>query len=552
MKYHSKFNRRDALKAMLAASTTGALGTLGQLSLMTNAAAATPAFGDYKALVCVFLYGGNDSFNMLLPTDPSSHATYSGIRGNLAVSNTDLDLATVSSTASNLNAGTLAGDSGNPYNINQQEETAYLKGLYGLKDVLGAELGVNGVMPELAQLITDKRASVIANLGNLVHPIERDQIINKTAELPLFLFAHNHQQRALQTGQGNNLNDIGWAGRIADSWQGVNGDSPLGLNISYFGGDRMLIGNETSPLVINPNSPPKQIDMRNNPSWNNHLDRRALFKALAGESNSSDRVSFDFENTAGTMDPLKNLYNQSLLKSLSVFDSLNEAWDGNTVEYATKDPYGNKLFTVPDANQLGFNSEISGSLIRQLEAVAKMIELGAGASQSLGSGYSRQVFMVRLGGFDTHGDQVTKHPKLLREISLALWNFQKALEEKGHADKAMTFTMSDFGRTMSNNGDGTDHAWGAHHIVMGGNGSNAVGTFKGGQLIGDLPDLSIDGSDDYSDKGRIIPGLAQDQLNATLCSWFGIEESAMSNIFPNIGNFKKDSTIRSAYLDLII
>jgi hypothetical protein len=315
----------------------------------------------------------------------------------------------------------------------------------------------------------------------------------------------------------------------------------------------MLIGNETSPLVINPNSPPRHIDMRNSPVYNSHYDRRALYKALAGQSSSSgDRVNFGFENTVGTMDPLKNLYNQAQLKSLSIFDSLNEAWEGNKVEYSTKDPYGNALFTVPSAGQLGFSGELSGSLIRQLEAVAKMIELGAGANKALGPNYSRQVFMVRLGGFDTHGDQVTKHPKLLREVSLALWNFQKALEEKGHADKAMTFTMSDFGRTMSNNGDGTDHAWGAHHIVMGGNGSNTIGTFKGGQMIGDLPDLSIDGADDYSDQGRIIPSTAQDQLNATLCNWFGIDDATMSEIFPNIENFKQDSDIRSAYLDLIV
>lgn len=552
MKHYSKFSRRDALKAMLGASATSALGSLGQLSLISNAMAATsPNFGDYKALVCVFLYGGNDSFNMLLPTDSGGYSTYSGIRGDLAVSNTDLGLAAVSSTGGDLNTGTLSTGVGNPYNVNKKEATAYRKGVYGLKDTLGVELGVNGVMPELAQLITDKRASVVANLGNLVRPVTRDQIINKTADLPLHLFAHNHQQRALQTGQGDNLNDIGWAGRIADTWQGINGYSPLGLNISYFGGDRMLIGNETAPLVINPNAPPKHLHMRSDPTKNADVDRRALFKALAGQNASSDRVNFGFENTPGTLDPLKNFYNQSLLKSLTVFDTLNEAWQ-DEVHYDTKDPYGNKLFTVPTAEQLGFSGSLKGSLINQLEAVAQMIDLGAGTNKTLGPEYNRQIFMVRLGGFDTHGDQVNKHPILLRELSLALWDFQKALEEKGHADKTMTFTMSDFGRTMSNNGDGTDHAWGAHHIVMGGDGSNTIGTLKGGQMVGSLPDLSIGGPSDYSSKGRIIPSLAQDQLNATLCNWFGIDESMMSAILPNIENFQQDSAINSAYLDLII
>jgi uncharacterized protein (DUF1501 family) len=188
-------------------------------------------------------------------------------------------------------------------------------------------------------------------------------------------------------------------------------------------------------------------------------------------------------------------------------------------------------------------------LINQLESVAKMIDMGTKDAFKSG-GYKRQIFMVSLGGFDTHSNQDTEHPLLLRELSLGLSKFQNAMEELGHANKVTSFTMSDFGRTLGNNGDGTDHAWGAHHLVMGGDGQNNPGNLMGGQMLGQLPDVTIDGTDDYSDKGRIIPSTAQDQLNASLCRWFGVDEVLMPTIFPNLQNFVTFSgDLNSAYLN---
>jgi uncharacterized protein (DUF1501 family) len=124
------------------------------------------------------------------------------------------------------------------------------------------------------------------------------------------------------------------------------------------------------------------------------------------------------------------------------------------------------------------------------------------------------------------------------------------MEELGHANQVTTFTMSDFGRTMSNNGDGTDHAWGAHHLVVGGDGQGSSGNLRGGQMTGSLPDITLEGADDHDERGRIIPSTGQDQLNATLCRWFGVEESILAGIFPNLANFRTDSGVASsAYLN---
>jgi len=530
--------RRDFLRTLIAGGAAGALGSMGQLALMREASAASPAFSGYKAMVCVFLYGGNDSFNMIMPTGTDAlkgHPAYAASRGDLSVANNPLAFGD----------GTLSSGSGNPYYSAGETNGAYLKGLYPIGN---SGLGINGVMPEFAHLVANNRASVMSNIGNLVQPVTRAEIQAKTANLPLFLFAHNHQQRALQTGQGNNLNDVGWAGKIADSWTGVNNNSPLGLNISYAGSDRMLIGKDSVPLAIGTGTPPRFYDMYKD-KYTAHTDKRALFQALAGIENTSStgKVSFDQFNTHKTQDPFESILAGASKKSMNAFDLLYDSLNDYEPNYTSKDSYGNDLFSVPTSDQLGLSDDIGGRLLSQLGAVAKMIDIGANGHFT--DGYNRQIFMVSLGGFDTHSEQDTKHPLLLRELSLALSSFQKALEEKGHANKVTTFTMSDFGRTLGNNGDGTDHAWGAHHLVMGGDGANLSGNFNGGQVIGTLPEMVLDGNDDYSDRGRIIPTTAQDQLNATMCRWFGVDGTLMPALFPNLANFAQSAgDIESAYL----
>ncbi len=538
-------DRRDFMAMLLKGSAAGALGSMGQLALMNQAMAAAPSFSGYKALVCVFLTGGNDSLNMLVPTN-ASYSDYKAIRGALAVAENDLNISLIGADIHN---GLLGKGIANPYNVDLKHQSAYTKGYYDLS-AKGIKLGVNAVMPEFAQLVNDNKVTLIANVGNLVTPVTKDQIENNSANLPLFLFAHNQQQRALQTGQGNNLDDIGWAGKIADAWKGINNNASLGLNISYAGNNRMLIGNDTSPVVLKPGSPPFFKEMRQN---QNHFedDRRAVFKALSGLASETSSSTLAF-NTTGFTDnnPFMRLYSNMINRSMSSNDALLKAWNSQSFEYSSKGSYGEKLFDVVSANDLGFGQSIKGNFIRQLEAVAKMIDLGAKDVFNSGN-YKRQIFFVSMGGFDTHFSQSNRHPLLLRELSLGLWKFQKAMEELGHEEKVTTFSMSDFGRSISiNAGAGTDHAWGGHHFVMGGAGDKRSGNLNGGNLIGSLPSLKQGSNDDFSNKGRLIPSLAQDQLNASICSWFGVDENLLSTVFPNLSNFERTSgVVNSAFLD---
>ncbi|QKQ25165.1 DUF1501 domain-containing protein [Candidatus Reidiella endopervernicosa] len=438
-------DRRSFLRALLASGMGGIGAPLLNLS---NANAATPAFDDYKALVCLYLFGGNDAFNMVVPIGDESgstaigqgHQTYGDIRGNLTVAADDLDLAT------NFAGGLLGSGSGNPYYVDGTQQSAYVKGVYPLGTT---GLGFNGVMPELAQLYSDNRLAVINNVGTLVEPTTKANI--GSIDRPPFLFAHNHQQRALQTGWADNLSAAGWAGRLADLWGigrgGVNNNHTLGMNISYAGSNRMLIGDTSTPVNLNAGDILTYAGMEDGSS-SEDLQRKALFRGMNGQNAGSD--------------PLRGLYNNMLTGALSMSDLLITEWP-NTPDFAgLTGPYGEALFGRPDSTTLGFTANISSSLFYQLESVAKMASLGKRL------GLNRQIFVVSMGGFDNHSVQLERHPRLLRQLSLSLWKFQRAIDSLGMGNEVTLFTQSDFGRTMSNNGDGTDHAWGTDNLIVGG------------------------------------------------------------------------------------
>lgn len=503
---------------------------------------ASPRFGDYKAMVCVFLYGGNDSHNMMVPisNDPErGHQAYSRARRELTVVNQGLN-------GPNLRTGYLSPGAGNPYHVDGTAATAYRRGSYRLNP-LGIPYGVNAVMPELAQLFAEQRASVITNVGTLVEPTTRADVLSQSVELPLFLYAHDHQQRQLQTGQAGNLSGTGWAGRIADQWSGVNRSNPLGLNVSYFGNDRMMIGRESSPVVLTAPDPPEFLGLHSR-GTDEERDRAAMFRALAGEEGSGPNVNFGSDFVPKHEEPFKRLFAETERKAGTIYEGLGQVWKANHVQYALRGSYGEALFDVPDPATLGFQVGLGGKLIKQFEAVAKMIHLGA--SGKLGPGYERQIFFIQLGGFDTHLAQALRHPLLLRELSLGMWKFQLAMEELGHTERVTSMTMSDFSRTLTQNWDGTDHAWGGHSLVFGGSGLGGPGQLQGGKMFGIAPSLVPGGDDDAEEQGRLVPTISQDQVTAAVCDWFGVPESQIGKIFPNLGNFRTGPGLRSAYLDL--
>lgn len=507
-------NRRHFLKHLLSGSSALTLGGVAQLGMVRDALAnQATEFNDYKAMVCVMLLGGNDSVNMFVPIGSGSiyqYDAYQTARENLAIADTKLSIADYYS-GQNLTS--------NPYDI-AGEQDAYRKAVL-TSSLLGNDVGINSVMPEVAKLIEDQKMTFIANTGNLITPLTLDEYKSGASAKPPFLFAHNHQQRAMFTGWGDNLKAQGWAGRLADDWliAGVNSSSPLGMNISYSGNSYLLDGNQTKSLVLPTGNMPSYSGL--SPG----SQRRTLLDQLLFTS---------------TEDMFFNLAQNQMSNSISNLENLKSLWDNvkeNDPFSSFTDSYGEALFSTPPNSvvSIGYGSR----LIQQLEAVAKMISI-AKDNPSLNS--QRQIFYVTLGGFDTHSNQATKHPALLRELSLALDKFNRAMEGLNLEKQVTTFTMSDFGRTVRTNGDGTDHAWASHSLVMGG-----VAT---GGMVGQLPDIALGGANDVSGKGRLLPNTAQDQINATIAKWFGVEDDLLKQLFPNIENFTTNGDFNSAFLNL--
>jgi uncharacterized protein (DUF1501 family) len=195
--------------------------------------------------------------------------------------------------------------------------------------------------------------------------------------------------------------------------------------------------------------------------------------------------------------------NATLGRGESYATALSGALAGATL--ATQFPPGNPLAT-------------------QLQTVARIIKVRGAL------GLSRQIFYCVLGGFDTHGGQLPIQSALLQQLSQAVLAFYRATQELGVDQSVTTFTASEFGRTLTPNSSGTDHAWGNHHFIVG----SAV---KGGQFFGAFPSLTLGGDSDAYNTGTLIPTSSVDQYGATLAQWFGVGPANLSTIFPNIVNF---------------
>lgn len=404
-------------------------------------------FDDYKALVCVFLFGGNDSFNMVVPRSTAEYDVYAAARQNLAVARDVL-----------LPIQPLTND--------------------------GAQYGLHPGMPGIRDLFEAGRAAVIANVGPLIQPTTRDQYLNRTVPVPPQLFSHNDQQDQWHTLRGRAGIPTGWAGRIADALASETGAQQIALNISLNGSTPFQAGASTLPYTIGTMGAPVYFGMTTAPE---DRDRRAAFEALLGQNWPSI---------------FARAFARVNRRALDTADVVNAA-----------------LASAPTLT----TPFPSPRLAQQLAMVARLIAVRDELEMS------RQIFFVAAGGFDTHDNQVSDQPNLLTDVSASIAAFHAATVELGVANQVTTFTQSDFGRTLTSNGDGTDHGWGGHQLVVG----DAV---HGRDIIGRMPRLEIGGPDDVG-AGRIIPTISVDQFAATLAKWFGVADAELNAIAPNLSNF---------------
>jgi len=422
--------------------------TLLQLGLSRTAAAQSAP--GYRALVCILLAGGNDSYNMLVPADNDQFGEYQSIRADLALEQNSLLV--------------LPGTTAN-----------------------GRSYGLHPGMSELHSLFASGDAAMIANVGTLLEAFDAQAVQNGTAKLPLGLFSHADQINQWQTAVPDGRIAQGWGGRIADLMQDVNVLNGVSMNISLSGSNVFQSGNQVGEYSID-----------------------ATGDGAPGLNAYDDGTDFGALKKR-MVDDLLAVQQQHILRR-EYSRRLRGAIDAQAV-------FVDALQTSPTLN----TQFSSGYFSQSLRQIARVI----GARDALG--VTRQTFFVTVGGWDHHDDVLDNQANMLPAISAGLQEFRDALVELGVFDEVTTFTTSDFGRTLTSNGKGSDHGWGGHHVVMG-------GAVNGGTIYGDYPILSPSNPLDVG-RGVYAPTTSVDEYFAELANWFGVPASELDQVLPNVRSF---------------
>lgn len=465
-----EFLIRTTCAGLSAAAAQASLKKLGLMNLYARPSAPT----DYRALVCIFLDGGNDSNNLIVPRDSYYTTQYAVARP----ANSGLQIPVGSLLPIN-DPPSLGGRTfGFHPSLVDDPTTLY---------------------PGLASLYNQGRLAVVSNVGPLVVPVTQANIDSNPT--PYSLFSHSDQIDCWQTARADQRIATGWGGRAADVTLNCNGGSGFPTVTTIAGASTFCVGAGQRPLAIDTGA----------------LDQVLVLNGFYGSPGDVARKnSMDY---ARTIDRAATLV-------AAASDTTQQAVDISAA--LSVDP---TLTTVFPGSDLG----------AQLQQVAKVMKLNMSSAEL---SLNRQIFYVETGGYDTHQDQFTDQADRLTELSQALGAFYQATIELGIADRVVTFTLSDFGRTLEPSGDqgsvGSDHGWGSHQFVVG----NAVagGNFYGvpnpstGQIF---PQLVMGGIDDISpdDRGRWIPTTSVEQYAATLARWFGVSALDLPVVFPLIGNF---------------
>lgn len=506
----SRMDRRHFLRA------GGALGALGvgapfALQLAAAGSAAGQSAPDYKALVCIFLFGGNDAHNTVLATDTDSWTRYFNARNTgadpialMPVGTAPTPVGQTSSVTGRVAEADSPEAWGGVLPITPKTAQAVPAGT----NASGRTFALHPFMGPMQTLFNENRLAVLANVGTLIQPTNKTQYLARSVSLPSSLFSHNDQQSTWQALSTEGAR-TGWGGRFADLMAGMNGQNTLFTAISAAGNAVFLSGQSVVQYQLSTGAQPAVVvtGAQGASLFGSSLGPSRV-RDLITDTNLSNNFAADYATVVG--------------RSLSASATINSAFTQSVVTGVPAAPaYTNPLTARVETNTLAL----------QLQTVARMIA----ASSSLG--VRRQVFFVSLGGWDTHDFQNTTQPNLLAKVAHAMSYFDGALSNIGGLDRrnqVTTFTASDFSRTFTTNGDGTDHAWGGHHFIMG-------GAVNGGDIYGQYPTLGADVAGFNNPDavgGAQIPTTSVDQYGATLGRWFGVPDSDIDVIFPRVRNFQ--------------
>jgi len=487
---------RQGAALALAQPALSGLGGLG-LSLAAMGPAAAANTGGYKALVCLFLTGGNDAFNTLVATDSASWSAYNAAR---QTGNEGIALAAPGTAPSDLKGASLHARLGGVLPINPINSQ-------------GRSLALHPVMGSVQSLFASQRLALVSNVGPLSGPTTKAAYLAGTAPRPPKLFSHNDQQSVWQSFSAEGTTR-GWGGLMADRVLAGNGRAMF-TAVSLSGNSIWLSGQGARAYQMGP-SGAIHVGGANGMSFGSAVVQQKM-QALMRSARNDSVAEREHAAVSGRS------YDAEALLAGAMPGAGEGPWGTPGLPPGAIDPMLKYLDPETGATMLNPTAA-------QLQAVARMIA----ARGTLGM--SRQVFFVGVTGYDTHDTQQQRHTRLLAQLTHALSYFDTVTAQMGVADAVTTFTASDFGRTFADNGDGCDHGWGGHQLVMG-------GAVRGGDIYGKLPVYGMsDGhggftSDDQLSGGMLLPSTSVEAYGATLGSWFGLTNSELLAVMPGLSNW---------------
>ena len=419
-------NRRSLLRRGAQSAVSLGMSSVVPFSLLGSAGAR--ASDDYRAVVCVLLAGGADSYNILVPRSEQAYAQYQTRRSDLALSRNDL------------------------------------LPLEGALD--GVSFGLHPAMSSLQKRFNAGQATLVTSIGPLVEPTTRAALEAGNVRLPLGLFSHSDQILSWQTA----------------TMPAANAGLALAGNISLSGNNSFQAGAATGSYAVSATDGVRRIA-----GYDNDVFRRYFDRFLEDPNTST----------------LRRVYGNKVQSAIDAGDVFNSALEGAT---ALSTPFSEHYFSAA------------------MKRIAELMSV----RESLG--VTRQTFFVTYGGWDHHEDTLGQQADMLPALDAGLGQFQVALEELGLSQSVTTFTISDFGRTLTSNGKGSDHGWGGNAMIMG-------GAVQGGQLYGHFPEQVEDNPLDVG-RGRFLPSTATDAMYAEISRWMGVAPESLGSVLPNWANFE--------------
>jgi uncharacterized protein (DUF1501 family) len=582
--------RRNFLRTATSMAVASGLPTLDVLTNVANAAGGiTPesVAGDYKALVCVFLFGAQDSHNVLIPYSQTEYDRYAAARsgggkpqnqasGNLSYSRAQLSATAMPAT----NVNSIAAAVGGGWTTNTH----------------GREFALHPNYSELKLLYTAGKLAVVANTGPMLASIDRNQWYTGLGARPANLYSHSDQQGAWMSGRAQDTNpQSGIGGRVAAEVYTLNGTNPqVSTSISTSGTSTFLL---TSNTLVQPyqigvgrvgrlqtatTTPPLTPTVCNTSTTFMNANTASPYCISGGPvvvnngftNNATMAAAVTSRINAGNGLPnaYLNQWNGIMNQSRNTATAVNAA----LIASPPSEDIVSRFVGVIDDATLGA-TPVYNPLAAQLQMVAGLIrastQLGA-VTGGTTAPMKRQIFFVGIGGFDTHGTEFwDNNPRLNTQISKAVnafWNALGTIGVQGGAgtaqDAVTLFTMSDFGRTLDSNGEGCDHGYAGHHIVMGGavdggyiyGKDHNIAAAQAGSSVwlstdttaGAVPRVGIppnrydntltapgartNGLNHSLGRGEMLPTMSSDAYVATIARWFGVDAARLSAVFPNL------------------